>query len=112
MAQKTKTGFQILTANRLRDGAVLYWKDGAWVDALADADVFESAEAADAALEAGRGFVRNQYVVTPYLFDVVLDKGTVKPVREREIIRAAGPTIRTDLGKQAKPSLEAFDVSI
>jgi hypothetical protein len=50
--------------------------------------------------------------VTPYLFDVVLDKGTVKPVREREIIRSLGPTIRTDLGKQAKPSLEAFDVSI
>jgi hypothetical protein len=107
MAQKTKTGFQILTANRLRDGAVLYWKDGAWVDALADADVFESAEAADAALEAGRGFVRNQYVVTPYLFDVVLDKGTVKPVREREIIRAAGPTIRPDLGKQARPDFSA-----
>ena len=32
--------------------------------------------------------------------------------RLREIIRAAGPTVRHDLGKQACPTLESFDVSI
>ena len=38
-------------------------------------------------------------VVATYLFDVRAD-GT--PVKEREIIRAAGPSVRRDLGKQVK----------
>jgi hypothetical protein len=32
---------------------------------------------------------------------VKLDSGSLKPVKQREIIRAAGPTVRRDLGKQA-----------
>jgi len=27
--------------------------------------------------------------------------GKIRPVKEREIVRAAGPSVRTDLGKQA-----------
>jgi sulfite reductase (NADPH) hemoprotein beta-component len=40
-------------------------------------------------------------VVTPYLFEVRQDKGGVHPVKEREIIRSLGPSIRSDTGKQA-----------
>jgi len=29
-------------------------------------------------------------------------EGRVRPVEERELIRAAGPTIRRDVGKQAR----------
>ena len=36
-----------------------------------------------------------------YLFDVRLVRGRVEPVKERELIRAMGPTVRPDLGKQA-----------
>ncbi|RWH08821.1 MAG: DUF2849 domain-containing protein, partial [Mesorhizobium sp.] len=43
-------------------------------------------------------------VVDVNLIDVTVINGAVEPVRLREKIRAAGPTIRTDLGKQASPA--------
>ncbi|MDE2463178.1 MAG: DUF2849 domain-containing protein, partial [Alphaproteobacteria bacterium] len=33
-------GIEIITANRLRDGAVVYWQQGRWTGALADAELF------------------------------------------------------------------------
>jgi hypothetical protein len=91
---------QRLTANRLTDGAVLYWKAGGWVERLADGEVFAEPAAADAAVAAAQAFVADNRVVNPYLFDVHADGS---PVKEREIIRAAGPSVRDDLGKQAQP---------
>ncbi len=100
---------QMLTANRLVDGDVLYWQAGRWVEALADGEVFADPKAAAAALAAAQNDVKANKVVATYLFEVRLDGGAIKPVKEREIIRAAGPTVRLDLGKQA---LGAFDVSL
>src|SRR5579862_2463628 len=91
---------QMLTANRLRDGEVLYWKGGDWVLALKDGEVFAEAAAADAALAAAQRDVKNNTVVATYLFDVKVADGVIKPVKEREIIRAKGPTVRGE-GKQA-----------
>jgi hypothetical protein len=91
---------QMLTANRLKDGDVLYWKAGTWVLAMRDADVFADPKAADAALAAAQEYVTGNVVVNPYLFDVRRDPSGVHPVKEREIIRAAGPTVRGE-GKQA-----------
>jgi hypothetical protein len=100
----------MLTANRLRDGAVLYWRGGAWAEALGGGDVFADQEAADAALAAAQAFVADNTVVNPYLFDVQADGS---PVKEREIIRARGPSVRDDLGKQAAPVPEdPYNVSI
>ncbi len=45
--------------------------------------------------------VKDQHVVNPYLFDVDVDGTTPKPISVREQIRATGPTVRLDLGKQA-----------
>jgi len=98
MAQTT----QALTANRLRDGEVVYWRGGEWVGGLPDAELFQDKAAAAAALEAAGEAVRARFVVNPYLFDVRADGTNIRPVEEREIIRAAGPTVRTDLGKQAR----------
>ena len=92
---------QMLTANRLVDGDVLYWKSGDWVLALNEGDVFQDAKTADAALAAAQKYVSENRVVNPYLFDVKTDARGIHPVKEREIIRAAGPTVRDDLGKQA-----------
>lgn len=94
---------QMLTANRLVDGDVVYWRAGFWVAALGDGEVFAATAEAEAALDAAKKSVAANVVVNPYLFEVQAD-GT--PVKEREIIRAAGPTVRLDLGKQA------HDVSI
>jgi len=90
----------MLTANRLRDGEVLYWKGGDWVLALTDGEVFPDPVTADAALAAAGRFVKENIVVAPYLFDVRVAAGVIKPVKEREIIRAKGPTVRGE-GKQA-----------
>jgi len=91
---------QMLTANRLRDGEVLYWKGGDWVLTLKDGEVFADPAAADAALAAAQRDVKNNSVVATYLFDVKIAGGVIKPVKEREIIRAKGPTVRGE-GKQA-----------
>ena len=92
---------QMLTANRLIDGEVLYWRDGNWVSDFARGDVYDDPKAADAALEAAKAFMRDNIVVAAYLFDVRRTAKGIEPVKEREIIRAAGPSNRTDTGKQA-----------
>jgi hypothetical protein len=93
---------QILTANRLRDGEVVYWQAGVWGSSLHTAEIFSNDDAAKAALGAAESSVRERIVVSPYLFAVRIEAGTVRPSEKREIIRAAGPTIRRDLGKQAR----------
>lgn len=92
---------QMLTANRLIDGEVLYWQDGQWLPDFADGTVYDDPKAADAALAAAQAFVKDNVVVSPYLFDVRRTAKGIEPVKEREIIRAAGPSNRTDTGKQA-----------
>jgi len=92
---------QMLTANRLRDGDVVYWRAGGWVEAFGEADIFSAEAEAEAALAAAREFVAGNVVVNPYLFEVRAEADGVRPVKEREIVRAAGPTVRSDLGKQA-----------
>lgn len=95
-------GPQILTANRLTDGAVLYWRAGAWADGMAEAEIFDDPAAGKKALDAAARFVADRVVVNPYLFDVRMEDGVAVPVKERELVRAAGPTVRRDLGKQAQ----------
>ncbi len=57
---------------------------------------------AKAALEAAQKSVAGNVVVNPYLFEVRDEEGGITPLKERELIRAAGPTMRGDLGKQAE----------
>ena len=92
---------KILTANALRSGDVLYWKSDGWLENLAAAEIFADEAAAEAALAKAQAFVTGNQVVTPYLFDVRPDKGVLRPVKEREIIRSLGPSIRPDTGKQS-----------
>jgi hypothetical protein len=41
-------------------------------------------------------------VLDPYLIDVELDGGALRPTKYREAIRCLGPTNRQDLGKQSE----------
>ena len=52
---------------------------------------------------AGKAALRNNEVVDAELVEVEPCGGEIRPVRLRERIRAAGPTNRTDLGKQSRP---------
>lgn len=98
-------GPQILTANRLTDGAVLYWTGTTWAEPMAEAALYDEAEAAKAALAGAARSVADRLVINPYLFEVRIEDGIAVPVKERERLRAAGPSVRRDLGKQADHTL-------
>ncbi|TWA89164.1 uncharacterized protein DUF2849 [Azospirillum brasilense] len=93
-----------ITANRLRDGEVIFLAPGPdlrWVERLDDAALFEDA-ATDAALAAAKAQAEGeQFAVDVYAFDLRVADGQRVPVKTRERIRALGPTVRIDLGKQA-----------
>lgn len=86
------TGPVVVTANRLRDGAVIYrTADGEWATRLDRAAVVSSAPDAVALLAAGRADVNG--AVDVYVAPVELGPGgAVKPGNLREAIRQAGPT--------------------
>ena len=94
-----------ITANRLRDGEVIFLAPGpgvAWVEQLEDAALFEDAATADAALTAAKAQAEDErFAVDVYAFDLRVTDGQRVPVKTRERIRALGPTVRIDLGKQA-----------
>ena len=89
-----------LTGNRLTDGEVVFWKAGAWVERFADAELFESAEAGEAA-EAHAKTMQTM-IVDPYLIDLIESEGLWAPVSYRERLRALGPTNHLHHGTQAE----------
>lgn len=83
---------QIVTANRLIDGRVVFRDaDGRWVDDFAAAVVLDKA-AAGAAVAAAAADVAARTIVEPYAVDVVAIDGGVTPEAQREKIRVSGPT--------------------
>ncbi len=93
---------KLLTANRLSDGEVVWYAHGRWVETIGEAEIAQDKEA-EAVLEAaGRKGLADNIVVDVDLIDVEIVDGVARPIRLRERIRAAGPTIRNDLGKQAR----------
>jgi hypothetical protein len=104
-------GPQMLTANRLVDGDVLYRKGAGWVLTLADGDIYDEPQSAAALAAAQAETIQNMFVA-PYLFEVRVADGVITPVKEREIIRAAGPTVRADLGKQAASPAAAGEMLV
>jgi len=105
MAQHSAKGaqFQAVTGNRLVDGEVVYFTaSGSWAEAFTDAAIAEGGEAAEALLAQASPADIEAHVLDPYLFEVIARaEGGYDPASVREIIRAKGPTIRPDLGKQA-----------
>ena len=93
---------QVLTANRLSVGEVVYWNaTRGWVTYLHEAELLPDDQAEGVLKDAGARAVQERQVVNPYLFEVRVDGSKVVPVKTREAIRAAGPSARRDLGKQA-----------
>lgn len=94
---------RIVTANRLIDGRVVYLTpDDDWSAAPEAAAWAEDRTAQEALLCQGQKQASDCVVVDPYLIDVAVgDDGRPRPTRNREIIRSLGPSVRTDLGRQA-----------
>jgi hypothetical protein len=106
LRQKPKCGerdfrlTQIVTANRLIDGIVVFQDEaGGWSEDFARAAAHEDAAAA---LARASQDVAASLVVDPYAIEVELRNGHYAPKALREAIRATGPTVRRDLGKQAE----------
>ncbi len=84
---------KVLTANRLTDGEVVYLDTNAgWLPSLRAATIARDDAALDVLQEAGAASAARNEVVDVNLIDVMEDGETVRPMRLREFIRAAGPT--------------------
>lgn len=106
----TGTAPKAVTANRLGDGIVVWLAlDSGWVEQFADAGVFAPDES-EAALDRAKRDERQRVVVDPYLIDVEAGPFGLRALRYREQLRALGPSVRTDLGKQAEPTSAQRDV--
>ena len=92
---------RIVTANRLGDGAVVYLApEGRWCVSVAGALVAPH-DALEPLLAMAERGVRDRLVVSPYAIGVEQAAGLLRPSHIKEVIRATGPTVRRDLGKQA-----------
>lgn len=103
---------QAVTANRLADGAVVFWAEAEggspWAEPFSAAKLFADPAEAAAITEIARAQVTT--VIDAYPIDVKLEDGVPVPIAFRERVRALGPTIHPDMGKQADggPVIEAI----
>ena len=103
------TPVKALTGNLLLAGDVVFWGKGDWREQFADADLMTDPAVADAALDAAKA--QPTTIVEPYLIDVRIEEnGAPVPISFRERVRALGPTIHPDMGKQVVggPVIEAI----
>ena len=102
---------QILTANRLRDGEVVFLtRAGTWSQAIDEATLAVEPQAAQALEARGKEDEKNNIVTGIYLFDAERVDGNIRAAHIRERIRTLGPSVRLDLGKQAQGQGGAFPV--
>lgn len=95
---------QVLTANRLTNGLVVYFTaGGGWSEAIGEA---KTAPKADAKALAAEGERAGDGVVAPYLIDVDTGDGTPRPLRFRERIRAFGPPVHPRFARASAPETE------
>jgi hypothetical protein len=93
---------EVITANRLTDGVVVFQTaDGSWTEDFKRAVALPDPQATADALKRAKQDEANNVLVEPYAIVVEERNGHLAPKALREAIRAAGPTTRRDLGKQA-----------
>lgn len=102
---KRAPSISVLTANRLHDGIVVFLDAaGAWVESIEGASVARSPEAAQALEALGVRDAAANLVVEPYLVEVRESGGRLVPVRVRERVRIAGPSILDDVPGYVAPT--------
>ena len=93
---------QVVSANRLSDGIVVFQDSaGGWVESLGGAAILNDKAALASALALAAQAVAGNVVVDVAPVDVELTSRGPLPTHIRDRIRAAGPTVRQDHGKQA-----------
>jgi hypothetical protein len=90
---KPQPALQILTANRLTDGAVVYLTAaGTWTTEIRQSVVAREEKAASALLARGQKDAESAIVVGPYLIAALAGEEGPRAASLREQIRAAGPS--------------------
>ncbi len=85
---------QVLTANRLRDGRIVYLaRRGNWSESLDGASVARNDLEADLLLAQAGATVAENRIVGPYLMSIIETSKGLIPQGQRETIRAQGPSI-------------------
>lgn len=91
---------EIVTANRLGDGLVIFLTTTGWSENISAAEVSETQETTAALLARSEADVSR--VVGPYAITVERrPDGSLHARKYREALRTRGPSVRTDLGYQA-----------
>jgi hypothetical protein len=94
---------EMITANRLSDGLVVFLDAaGGWSEDFHKGAIVEDADAKAKALAVANQAAADNLIVDPYPIELELRAGHLAPKALRERIRATGPTVRTDLGKQTQ----------
>lgn len=100
---------QVMTANRLRDGEVVFLtRAGVWSEKIDDAVLAQEPQTVAALEGRAENDVKATLVTGQYLFDAERLDGKVRATHIRERIRTLGPTVRVDLGKQSEGTAGAF----
>jgi Protein of unknown function (DUF2849) len=95
----------VLTANRLRDGTVVFLDfEGAWSETLVEAVVARSPDEVRALKDRGTYDATRNIVVEPYLIEVHETASGLLPIRYRERVRAAGPSVLDDVPGYREPA--------
>jgi len=90
----------VLIANRLIDGEVVFWNQGRWVERFGEAEHFDDGPLGEAAEAQAKS--QPTVVVEPYLIEIAPTEDGYAPVAYRERLRALGPTNTPQHGKQAE----------
>lgn len=103
MLVKAKGTQQSVAASRLLDGEAVWLGAGnIWVEDVAQAAVFDGGDAIAEALAFAKAEEKRQVVVDVYPLDVEVTEAGTRPTHLRERLKGIGPTVRRDLGKQAR----------
>ena len=96
---------EVLTANRLRDGAVVFLNfDGDWVASLLGVVIARSPDEARGLEARGVHDAARNLVVDPYLVEMREVAGVLLPLRQRERVRLSGPSILDDVPGYLAPT--------
>src|SRR5947209_7117233 len=94
----------VLTANRLGDGIVVFLDfEGDWSENIAEALVARSPDEVRQLQDRGTHDAARNLVVEAYLVEVRETGGSLVPIRYRERVRVAGPSILDDVPGYVEP---------
>jgi len=106
MAKKI-TGPQMILANRLDDGRVVFFtREGDWSADTAIA-AYAEGDALDTLLAEANKSTDNNLIVGTELVGARIEDGTAYPAHIKHAMQAKGPSVRADLGYQTSLDWEA-----